>query len=400
MAYLHSRLTLAATLLLCSTVAFALPFSSFDTRSMAMGGAGVAVGSADVAPLFNPALLSVSKESDKFSLILPTIGIRAADPDNLLDSIDKFQSGNYVNNLTNSITTLNNAIAVNDFAAMRAAATTVGATTLPAVSNQLATLSNKPITIDGGAATVVSLPSRKLGFAFYANGVVSTGGLFLYKDKATLDNLALHASCLSTAADATAMDACNTTYGGGSNPNFNTSTLQSGINFRGVTLGEIGFSISRQFTFTNREIALGISPKIIKATLFDVPINVNNSKQINLTGADYTAEYNIMNFDLGAAKIHDNGWRTGLVIKNIIPYTLEFKNAPTPGATPVPNGNTVKISPQARFGISHATSWSTAALDVDLTRNNPAGLEKATQYISLGGELNARSEERRVGKEC
>ena len=72
------KLITTAALLLGSSAAFAIPFGSFDTRSMAMGGAGVAVGGPDAAPLFNPALLSVSKDEDDFALILPTIGIRDA----------------------------------------------------------------------------------------------------------------------------------------------------------------------------------------------------------------------------------------------------------------------------------------------------------------------------------
>ena len=366
---------------------------------MAMGGAGVAVGGADAAPLFNPALLSVANDKDKFSIILPTVGIRVADPDKLLDSIDKFQSGNYVNNLTTSVTNLNTAI--NNFnstqnpitlAAMQAAAGVVGnptTGTLPAVSTQLTTLSNKPITADGGVATVVGIPSKKFGIAFYANGTVASGGLFQYKDKTTLDNLALQANCLSTATTPAAVTTCNNTYGGGANPNFSSSTLQSGINFRGVVLSEFGFSLSREFHPYNKSYAFGITPKIIKATLFDALINVNNSNQTNVTGADYIAEYNMANFDLGAAKDYNNGWRTGLVLKNVIPYKLDFKRANTPGATPVPTGNSLTLNPQARLGISHANNWSTVALDVDLTRNDPSGLEKNTQYIALGGELNA-----------
>jgi hypothetical protein len=77
------------------------------------------------------------------------------------------------------------------------------------------------------------------------------------------------------------------------------------------------------------------------------------------------------------------------VLKNIIPYKLDFKRAPTPGATPVATGDTLTLNPQARLGVSHTNNWSTVALDVDLTRNDPSGLENATRYIALGGELNA-----------
>jgi len=71
------------------------------------------------------------------------------------------------------------------------------------------------------------------------------------------------------------------------------------------------------------------------------------------------------------------------VLKNVIPQNLEFKRAQ------VATGESLSLKPQARIGVSHANKWSTVALDVDLTRNDPAGLEQATQYIALGGELDA-----------
>jgi hypothetical protein len=359
------------------------------------------VGAADAAPLFNPALLSVANDKDKFAVILPTIGIRVADPDKLLDSIDQFQAGKYVDTLQLSVNALNSAIttATNTPNSANIAAISTPAnntsTNLNAVNTQLAKLSNKPIMVDGGVATVVGIPSKKLGVAFFANGTAATGGLFQYKDAATLQALSTQSSCLAVAAAlptttpgeiATATAAINAC---GTNVNFNSNTLTSGINFRGVVLGEFGFSISREFHPYNQSYAFGITPKIVKATLFDALINVNSSNKTNVTGADYIAEYSIANFDLGAAKDYNNGWRTGFVLKNVIPYKLDFKSAPTPGATPVANGNTLSLNPQARLGVSHTNNWSTVALDVDLTRNDPSGLENATRYIALGGELNA-----------
>ena len=54
-------------------------------------------------------------------------------------------------------------------------------------------------------------------------------------------------------------------------------------------------------------------------------------------------------------------------------------------------GETLRLIPQTRAGISHTNRWSTVAMDVDLYRNDPVGLENYTQYVSLGGELNGWS---------
>jgi len=371
------------TLLLISSAAIAIPFGSFDTRSMAMGGAGVAVGGADAAPLFNPALLSVANDKDRFALIVPTIGIRISDSEKLRDSINSFQNSNVINQMSTDITALNTAInALPPVQAnITAAANKVGAD-ITTVSNQLTTLSDKPITAEMGLATVVGVPSKKLGAAFYASGAVTAGGLFQYKDAATLaTQSALASTCATDPNPVTQAAACNTLAA--FNPNDPNTGLKSGIHFKGVVLGEVGVSLSREIQISDHTVALGITPKIVQAKLFDTVINVNSANQTNLTGSDFIADYNYFNFDVGAAKSYDNGWRTGVVLKNVIPKNLDFKFKQSP------TGESLSLKPQARIGVSRTNSWSTVALDVDLTRNDPAGLEKGSQYIALGGELNA-----------
>ena len=401
MSFKTLKLVSTAALLAGSSVAVAVPFGSFDSRSMAMGGAGVAVGGADAAPLFNPALLSVTKKEDDFALIIPTVGARVSDPENLRDNVDNFQNGKYVEKLQASVDALNAAItlATNtptpaNIAAIAAPASSTS-TNLNTVSTQLGTLSDKPITADVGLATVVAIPSKKFGAAFYANGTVTAGGVFQYKDASTISLLANQTGCLATAAamptttPAEITAASNAITACGTNVNFNNTTLKSGIHVKGVQLSEFGFALSREFQIKEHNVAFGITPKIVKAKLFDTVVLVNDSNQSNISAEDSMAEYSFFNFDLGAAKNYDNGWRTGFVLKNVLPQTLDFKQAPTPGATPLATGETLSLKPQARLGVSHANSWSTVALDFDVTRNDPAGLEQATQYLALGGELNA-----------
>lgn len=380
----YLKLTLTA-LTLISPVAMGIPFNSYDPRSMGMGGTGVAVAHADTAPLFNPALLSVTRYSDDFSLILPTVGIHAADPENLRGSIDTFTSGKYVDNLTAAVDSLNTAITGGVVANINTSAAAVS-TKLSELNTQLNALNNKPVSLDAGVATVVGLPNKKFGAAFFANATAAAGGVFSYKDATVLNTLSTQANCYAAAASGADVTACNTTYG---TPSFNTNTLQSTITLRGVVLSEAGFAFSREFRINKQNIALGITPKVVQAQLYDIPIGLNSPSFSNFNGNDYLAKYSIANFDLGMAKNFRNGWRAGLVVKNVIPYFLDFKRAPVAGAVPVATGDTLRLVPQSRAGISYTNRWSVVALDADLYRNDPAGLENYTQYISLGGELNA-----------
>ncbi len=46
------------------------------------------------------------------------------------------------------------------------------------------------------------------------------------------------------------------------------------------------------------------------------------------------------------------------------------------------------FKPQLRAGMSYHTSMSTIAIDMDITKNDPLGLDEETQYIGAGIEFN------------
>lgn len=391
------KLASASVLLLICTLAEAIPFSSFDPRAMGMGGTGVAVPFAATAPLYNPALLSITRYSDDFSLALPTAGMSIADSKDLAGSLDRFQNGNYIDSVTTATTSLDAAITAANAAPSAGTMATVStsaatlSSSLSTLSTQINTLNNKPVTFDGGLSTVIGIPDKKFGFAFYANYVIATGAAFQYKDAALLTGLSTQTNCISTAAANADPNVAKTEIAACGTPVFSNSSLLSGVDLRGVKLGEMGLAFSREFYINRNRVALGITPKYVQADLYDIPIGFNSPSLSSLNSSDYKAQYSFLNFDLGLAQNYRNGWRTGMVIKNIIPYDLDFKRASVTGGTPVATGEKIRLFPQTRLGISHTNNWSTLAMDADLYRNDPAGLENPTQYLSFGAELNARS---------
>ena len=76
----------AASLLLCG---FAHA-QYFEARNFAMGGAGVASSHYLAAGWANPALLTNCTETDRFGMILPTVGVLANDKDGLLKDVEDF----------------------------------------------------------------------------------------------------------------------------------------------------------------------------------------------------------------------------------------------------------------------------------------------------------------------
>jgi hypothetical protein len=149
-----------ALLLISSTVALAMPFDSFDPRSMGMGTTGVALGDPALAPFFNPAMLSASDPSKKYSIELPVIGARLFDPGNLRNSLPTLSDN--INALSASITAANaTASSTNPIvlAQLPGNMTTV-ANNIDKVNSNLSALNNKPLQGEFGAATVIGIPAK------------------------------------------------------------------------------------------------------------------------------------------------------------------------------------------------------------------------------------------------
>jgi hypothetical protein len=319
------------------------------------------------------------------------------------------------------------------------------------INQVLNALNTHPIQADLGAGAVLAIPGRKWGIAIYKDAWAAMGGALIYKDSSsvttitaagatiatnllgigastgtattelttasTLLNDAITACSSAAIAAAGSYTTCQNTLTAASNKltsakntvtttsttvttnvgNISTAaatvspgstTLQSEIHMRAVAVTEAGMSISHEQVTNDIDWSWGITPKVMQLRLYDATL-ATTSKVSNLTGNDYLAYYSTLNFDAGIAKTYLSGWRTGLVVKNVIPQSFEFKNAPSAGATPIANGSTLYLNPQVRAGISYEyPKWFTVALDADLTRNDPAGLEDPSQCVALGGELS------------
>ena len=377
-----------SAMLLGTTATLAAPFNSFDPKTMAMGGAGVAVANPGSAPFFNPALLSIADKSDDFALELPIIGARAYDPEDFGDAIDNFDD-TVVDNLDTAIQDFNTATGN----------TTDVRNALSAVDNELLTLNNKPFQADLGAGMVVGIPSKKFGMAFSAAGTVNVVGVFNYEDSPTIAALNADLQRLDDCAitpDPTCTDPATYTYvdAGGNitftaNDDTGSSDLNSQVHFVGIALAEVGLSFSREMSVFGSKMAVGLTPKYVSATVFDYEANADNADSDNYDADDYTEEYTNFNLDIGLAKDYRNGWRTGFVVKNIISQDYEAMYTDPVTGNKTPTGVTVSLKPQARFGISRTTDWTTLALDVDLTENEALGLGDKSRYVALGAEFNA-----------
>jgi len=88
-----SKLSLAIGLSIATTSALASPQAFMSSRSFAMGGTGVAVATPSAAPNSNPAMMAAQQHdwADDFGLMLPSVNVRAADEEEVIDQVDDIQ---------------------------------------------------------------------------------------------------------------------------------------------------------------------------------------------------------------------------------------------------------------------------------------------------------------------
>ncbi|MCF6282960.1 MAG: conjugal transfer protein TraF [Candidatus Polarisedimenticolaceae bacterium] len=385
---------IAAFMLIGCTGAYSAPFNSFDPRSMAMGGTGVAVANPTTAPFFNPALLSSARDDDDFSVGFPIVGARAYDPDDFADSVDDFQNNSaildanddfvidaHITNLEGYLATANQAAAVTELTAING--------DILALSSGLETLNDKPVGVEVGVGLVVGIPSKSLGAALSISGWGAGGGVAHYRDAATLEALATDLTNYATCVANYPATPCVGTFtyvdiGVAADMTDDTITFDSNadvkstVDLRAISVVEVAVSFAREFTLMGGEVSFGITPKYRKIRIFDYTAYVNTAENDDFDAEDYTEEYTDFNVDLGLAKELGAGLRAGFVVKNIIPVSYESKL-----------GNDIELLPQARAGISYQNSWMTAAADLDVTKNDPVSFERETQFASVGIELNA-----------
>lgn len=353
-----------ATSALAVSSAYAVPYNSMDPRTLAMGGAGVASGSSANAAFMNPALLAAAHEDDSFSVELPIVGVRFNDPEDVMDELDNYQDDDLEANLSTRVDLfLVNPSAENARQVGRAA---------DAIATQLNEFADSPVQGEVFTGLVVGIPSKKIGASLAISGWAVGGGQ-VNVAQADLDLIA------DIVADSNTGDpndlAINTVITDHLAGDLITDKLASNLEVRGAAIQEVALALSHEVWLSDFSFAVGITPKLVKVRTFDYQLTLDDA---DIDTSEGTKDSSNVNLDIGVAKNYANGWRTGLVIKNLIGQ--EYKTV---------NGNKMTIDPQVRLGIAHTTDWASVALDVDLTENEPAGFESKSQYISLGAELDA-----------
>ncbi len=215
----------------------------------------------------------------------------------------------------------------------------------------------------GDAPAALAAFNRALGKAVFAQG---DGGLALAfaGDR--------NAGAFSVQSHVGA--AINVTDDNGGTPDDST------LNFAGVEISEVGLSLAHRFDIADG-MAIGLTPKYVRVRTYDYsePLATASTDPADLLDSRNQVESDTVNLDAGIVFGHANGWRLGVVGRNLIEKEFAVANG----------GGTIKLEPQARAGLAYVARWGTIAADMDLTENAPISFEDKTQMAAVGLELNA-----------
>jgi hypothetical protein len=340
--------------------------NTFDPRSLAMGGIGVASADMGNAVFHNPAMLASAKEDDGFALEFPIVAARLLDPNSLRNDASVLSTNS--TNLTNAI----NAFQANQTPANATAA----GTALAAFNTSLQTINNKNLSGNALAGTVVSIPSHKNAFALYVDIRAELGAQFAYAaaDQTTITTLGQNL----TLCGGGNVGACNTAAAAA--PGGKVAGLQSQLLVRGVMAKDIGIAAARHFD-DFYGIDFGITPKFTQYTSYDYAQSAQGNTKISLNQGQKNDS--AFSMDVGVGKTYPHGadeLKAGMAIKNIIPSSFTTVL-----------GNRIEVKPQATVGVSYLTKLTSTGIDVDVVPNKAmmTGFNKDSQYVRLGAEFDA-----------
>jgi len=343
----------------------ALPFGIYEPRSLAMGGAGVAVATGENAVFYNPAMLATYKkhkeDADNESFTFPAISVRGT---RSLEVLAEQRDRNYQAEITTSITNFNN-----DPSQQNAQ---IAADNIGSLLSLVDKIANNPFLLDASASLAISVPSKFQGGAFFLSHRAVGDGQFNVpaSDKATLS---AYQQELNSLAQGNAPNYANTDLYDGTNLRDPTPGITSSARARAVYIKELGVSLSRQIKLFGEDYAIGLSPKMLQVTTYEFHRTINNNVEDSEGTEDDDWQ---VNFDLGLFKKISPNWQAGLTVKNLI--EREY---------PTASGDHITFKPQWRAGVAYLSSSIIYTLDMDLIPNDGVYSGNAAQFVLAGIEI-------------
>ncbi|MFT4538983.1 MAG: hypothetical protein ACI841_000679 [Planctomycetota bacterium] len=365
----------ALVLLAIPALSYASPIQN-DARTRAMGGAGVASSDYLSALFGNPALLTNFDEDDDWGLMLPSIGVFASDPDNMIENTDDFVDA--FEDLEDEFDNLTDVDGNIDLTGI----------TLDDINRIDADLNNLADLLGGLNGRVLQFGfDTGIGFASPSDGL--SWGIFAETHVSALAFVSVDSDDTDALRDAISDD------GSGNATGF-PDELMSDARVAAGGVGEFGIALAQSVDIGGFEVALGVRPKVQQVQTFNYVVEASQFSEDD-SEDDFNAEDNRnedegFNVDVGAAATFNDSISAGFMIRNLIPREVE---------STVDRGRdfTYLISPRATAGVAWDAGAVTLTADVDLnkTKEFKELAIPRSRFIGVGAEMAGSWAQLRAG---
>ncbi len=354
-------LAMTALMLSASPPAAGNSFGIFDARGLGMGGVGMSTGNLRTGHLYNPSVLAFHHgDEDRLKHGQHTLTVVLGPLSGSAESATDAARDDLESRLNEAVTSFNNAP---DFQSARNTADAAAQ-----LLRLLEDVDGEDLAGEAYAGYSVTEPGDRAGGAFFM-GVRALGG---GKAQIAPDDLVLLGDYVSALRSAD-LSAVNPDFFDDNGELVNPlDTLDSTARTRAVILAEVGVSLAHQMKLLDQPVAVGISPKVVRARAFD--------DQWTASGGEFSSDGSVadatfMNFDLGATWEIDQRYRFAIAGKDIINKTFT-----------TPEGLEVELNGRYRAGLSYFSTDYVIAVEADLLGVPGLTPNLKRQDISIGAE--------------
>lgn len=334
-----NKAILVGAIALASSQSFAL--ETYNAKTTAMGGVGVASGDFASGTVMNPALAGKFESSDDFNVNF-NMGLRASDKDKVIDSIDDFQM-------------------IYDQFEMNASNDLVGVEDVRGVRDALADLSGKTLDLGVGGGVTVSIPNNLVAASLVVNNYTKLGvGTLVSEDDLGAFDTAINAVENS---DPNGLDALESYLNTG---------FQSEAVIGGYSVSEVGVALSREVAYG---VYVGVTPKMQRMDVFTYSQAINDFDDAEFDQDQSTSNDTQMNYDVGVYR--DFGlFQVGLSAVNLAGAEFELDHL----------GATVELDPTYTAGLAFENEWVKLGVDYELTKSQAFSMTTGVGEYQVFGE--------------
>lgn len=359
--------SLLTTWLLCSPApaAWAAGYGVYDTRTLALGGAGVALGDYNTGHFYNPALSAFHDGHEdrtrdglhSFQLLLASLSKGARTAAEALDDDLEGQLSGAVDSLNETPTP---------------ETARLGIEAARELERAMLDLRGENVDVEAQLGYSISLPADREGGAFFIGSrLIGEGRADI--EAADLDLLQDYVEALefieSGGTQGEPHPELYNDEGRLIDPSEQTLSTAEGA---AALVSEIGVNAAKEFHLWRQPLSLGLSPKAVYLRVFDESWETVDG-EFDSTGEDETEVY--FNLDLGLATTFAEVFRVGLAFKDLRRKTLMTAQ-----------GREITLEPRSRLGLAYLGEKWRVGLDADLAKTARLHRDASRQDLSLGLE--------------